>query len=158
MTNGNGEVKRGQRLSNARLVQAEYARNLYVATLEAGTLRSVLEDESFWSHVGNKLKAWDRIEVRCEDFSWMAECVVRASGINFAQVEMLWFKELGAVTKSTVEAAEEASKPQYSVQWKGPQNRFCVVRAKDKRIMKKELASAEAGQAWVTSHLKALER
>lgn len=160
MTNGNGSgtEKRGQKLSSSRLVQAEFARNVYVATLEAGTMRNVLAEETFWAHVGNKLKAWDRIEVRCEDFSWMAECIVRAAGINFAQVEVLWLKELGPIAAATAEAAQEAGKPVYDVQWKGPQNKFCVVRLSDKRIMKKDMPTMKAGQEWVASHLKAMER
>lgn len=161
MTNGNGadKSKRGQRLPNSRLVQAEYARNVYVATLEAGTLQNVLEDELFWAHVGNKLKSWDRIEIRCEDFSWMAEAVVRAAGMNFAQIEVLWVKELGprALSKETAEAVAEGV-PLFKVQWKGPQNKFCVIRTKDKKIVKDGLPSQEAGQNWVASHLKALER
>jgi hypothetical protein len=84
--------------------------------------------------------------------------VVRASGMNFAQVEVLWVKELGPVAPATVEAAQAAAKPLFDVQWKGPQNKFCVVRLKDKRMLKTGLPTVETGREWLASHLKAMER
>lgn len=129
---------------------AEYARNIWCATSEHGTLESDLLRPEYWAHVAHLLKQGDRIEVECEDLSYFAEFYVKAAGKNWTQVHTLRFVHLESSSEKPIQENE------YIVQWKGKIAKWCVIRVKDKAVVHEGEDSQAAAVAWMTDHLKAM--
>ena len=74
------EDRKVEQLSPTRMTEAEYRRTVYVATAHANTNPEDLLAREYWSHVAEKLKPWDHIEVRANDGGfyggWVTSSVV----------------------------------------------------------------------------------
>lgn len=130
---------------------AEYTRTVHFTFVPVGTSKADILTPAFWTHVTNKLKTNDIIEVMCEDGSWRAELIVTQMDRVWAKVKELSFVELSAGDKGDTPDAE------FAVRWSGPHTKFRVIRAADKAVIKDGFEAVEAGQAWLADYLKALK-
>ena len=139
-----GRRKDPLQLGAERVTQAEYSRNLWVATAVFGTTIQDVRDEAYFAHVASKLKPYDRIEVRTDDGSWFAELLVTETGRNWARTYLLSLHKL-----TTSDIARTMSIPTLEVVWKGPHLLFCVIRKSDKEILQDKCTSEAQAYAWI---------
>ena len=131
-------------LSPERIDQAEFRRNLWVATAPFGTTIEQVRDESFFSHVAAKLKPYDHIEVRTDSGEWIAELLVTEAGRNWTRTYLLSHHRL-----TTSDIARTMSNPTLEVTWKGPHLLFCVIRKSDSAILQDKMPTEEGARAWI---------
>jgi hypothetical protein len=91
----------------------------------------------YWAHVASarQLRVNDVFEVRCEDGSWALDLTVDAVLHKSCRVRVL--------RDYRAEGPVEQLQPTTGVyvQWKGPANKWCVIRTSDREIIKQGLAS-----------------
>jgi len=146
------EVERKVRqLEPARFKQAEYERTAYVVTAFENTDPEDLLNPAYWAHVAAKLKAWDRIEARANDGTWLAEYLVLGVDRAWAKLAMLnkW-----ALTTPDVSLSQDA-KSAYEVYWNGPADKWSVKRTSDQEKQASGFNTKGEAQTWVTERLKA---
>lgn len=139
-----------------RFMLAETARNEWVFNAELNTQPEQLTDPAYWSHVSQKLRPYDRIEVRVDDGTWFAELVVLEAARNWATVRMLNVYRLDTQDISQTRVAQ--IKDQYRVEWKGPQNKFCVIRVKDAQYLHKGAETRKVAEQWLENYEASIER
>lgn len=138
-----------------RFKNAEFERVIYQACPENGvTFEDVCQPE-FWSHVAEKLKPMDRIEVLAEDGSYFAELLVVDAGRLFAKVAVLRFVELASLDVPEDLASTLA---EFKVEFKGPTLKHCVIRQSDKQVVQEGIQRKADAEAWIREHLKAIAR
>lgn len=133
----------------SRFKPADGVRNVWVVVPEEGVPYASLLDGSYWSHISEKLRPMDRIEVLPEDGSYFAELIVRGSGRQYANVV-----ELRKVQLDTVAVTSPDNK--YEVAWRGPHHKFCVVRTADKTSMQTGFDNKDAALSWLSSNIRSL--
>lgn len=133
-------------LNSNHLKSAEYVRNIFFATPEAGTTYADMLTPEYWSHVAAQLQPNSRIEVVSEDLTWFAELMVTSVGRNWATVTPLRFVELAEA------AAKPAPSAKHVVKWRGANHKHSVVRAADKVVVKEGFATAKDAEEWLAQH------
>ena len=103
---------------------AEYNRNVHWMVPEVGTPLDALLDPTYWAHVSRFLKPLDRIEVASEDGAWWAELIVISSGKLYANVQLLRKYDLKQFTPGAMETIPAG----YHVKYRGPLQKWCVLR------------------------------
>ena len=132
-----------------RIKERSFSRTDWNVIAEIGTTEDSLKVPTYWSHISRQLRAFDMIELLCEDGSWYARAIVLARGESWAKVHVLEFTSLER------HAFKEAESD-YEVSWGTIQTKWRVIRKKDLRVLKDGLESREAGMAWLHEHKKAL--
>lgn len=135
-------------LNQSRFNQAEYVRNIWAVTPEAGTKVEDMLDPAFWSHVAASLKPWDKIEVRAEDGTFYAELLVLQSARNWAKVRLLSRVEL----KDAMPEGREVDG--HIIKWAGPHAKWRVIRSTDNAVIHEKAESEAAANKWLTDHLR----
>lgn len=135
-----------------RFTLAEQTRNIHVATVEAGVSWEDVQNPAFWVHVARRARRCDRIEVYTDDNSYFGELMVVDIGAAFLKVVPLRYVELA----SPVGEASAAVADGYSIQWKGPALKFCVIRDTDKARVHEGEAERSGAVAWLQAHTKAM--
>lgn len=141
------EKKRAVFIDPARMKLAEYIRQDWVANVPEGVEIEDIVKPEFWSHMAAYMKPYDRLEVRQEDGSWIAELVVLMTDRTWAKVQVLNKYDLQA------ESVAGQAEKKHEVQWKGPHLKWCVVRLVDKSVLKDGMDKNEAFR-WMTEHEK----
>lgn len=132
-----------------RLKESSYHRTVWCATLENGVDPEKLVEPSYWAHCANFLKPYDRIEAMPESGEWFAELMVVEVGKLYARVTPMRLVHLVASSKQD---AKTDSDPDFSVEWKGPTAKWCVIRKHDAAILYRELPSKPAALARLAEH------
>lgn len=132
-----------------RIKGAEYARNTHRAYPEAtAQLKDVL-DPSYWSHVAAKFALYDVVEVIPDGGAWYAQLLVTGCSKQHAKMSVLLAQKL------RVEEApkqEDAPKPKFVVEFKGPQRKWSVIRTSDKAYVKEGFDSKEDAAKWLSEN------
>lgn len=143
------EPAKVRKIHPSRFKLAETSRNVYMIVPEDGTPFDSLLEPSYWSHIADKLRPTDRIEVIAEDGSYFAELLVRSQGRMTAKVSVL--------RKVDLDPPEAASQTLgFDVQWKGPHHKHAVVRLSDKSIMQGSFDTKEMALAWLALNARTL--
>lgn len=142
------DAKRAVILNPQRMTLAEQCRQDWVVNAEAGTTVQDVLDPAYWAHMAVQMQPFDRIDVRLETGEWMLQLLVINHGRNWAQVHLLHHYDL-AKRAETMPSAQK-----HSVEWKGPQLKWCVIRLADSEAVMKELASKQAAAEWLAQHEK----
>lgn len=121
---------------NNTFFYSEFVSKRYVCKVPAELSFDEVLKPSFWTHVGQMLKPWDRIEVRPEDLSYIAEVVVVEAGPLFAKVAL--------VDKRALEVKSEDASA-LTIEFVGGKHR--VRRGSD--VMKGDFATKKDAQRWV---------
>ena len=141
--------KRAVFIDPGRMYLAEYQRQDWVANAPEGVTPEDLKDPAFWSLMAASMKPFDRIDVRADDGSWLAEVLVKQADRTYAVVSVLNVYQLD-------ENTPPAPADDFDVLWRGPQNKWCVKRLTDDEIVKAGLSTRAEGNAWLTEYRKAL--
>ncbi len=142
-------------INGTRVKPAEYQRTVWAVTVEQGVLRETLKQPGFWAHVAREMKPYDKIEVRCDDGSFFGELLVLDVGRAWVKVRELSFISLTNADVSQTQAQE--LEETHEVKWKGPHNKWCVIRKGDNELLKKECQSQDEAVFWLKEHLKAVD-
>jgi hypothetical protein len=127
---------------NTSFFYAEYVGKRYVCKVPADLSFDEVLKPAFWTHVGQMLKPWDRIEVRPEDLAYVAELVVVDAGPMFAKVALL--------SKQALEVKSEAAGA-LEIEFAAGKHR--VRRGSD--VLKDGFATKKDAQRWVDDYLSA---
>lgn len=132
-----------------RLGLAESKRHDWVVDVENDvTLDQVLEP-AFWAHTAQQMVSGDHIEVRPEDFSWVAYLIVHYAERTYAKV----------VVDRVVKIEQKLDMPEVSVkhkvEWKGPMHKFGVIRISDSQMLQSGFKTRGEAETWILNHEKA---
>jgi len=133
-------------MAPGRMRLAEYDRQDWVANVEDPlTLEDIL-DPAFWAHMAAQLKPYDHIEARADDGTWVADLVVLGCDRTWAKVA------LKAKYNLTTKDVSLSQAHKHTVEWKGPQHRFAVVRTSDSVMVKSGFQEKGDAALWVKEH------
>lgn len=135
-------------LGPARIQGHEFALNVWVVTVEAGTTIEQMESRDYWAHVANKLRPYDEIKVRSDDGAFYAHFLVLACDRTWAQVHRLSYHDL-------LPAAAKAEIPdEYEIKWGGPYLLHRVIRKSDKAVLKENFQTKLDAMQWLDEYRK----
>lgn len=138
------EIKRVVYADPARMKLAEYERQDWVLNVPEEVVPTDLVKPDFWAHMASQMKPYDRVEVRQEDGTWVADLIVLLTDRTWAKVHVLNLYEI------PLEAAVKGEE-KHEVAFKGPQRKWCVIRKADGEILKDGMGKVEATQ-WKDEH------
>lgn len=142
------KTKRSIILNPSRFELVEYERQDWIVTAEIGTELSDLLDPGYWAHVSARMKPYDQIQVRVDDGCWLVNLLVLDCSRNWARVHVL------SEHKLTTTDVSQSQADGYSVDWKGPRLKFCVIRKSDNEAVRDGFADKEEAIRWMIEHEK----
>ena len=128
---------------------AEQKRRDHIVDAEVGTTPDDILDPAYWMHIAPELNAFDTIEVRGEDGAWIAYLRVIYAERNYAKVIMekpVFFIE----QNRDIDTADML----HHVEWKGPHNKFVVIRNRDEQMVHSKCKTREEATAWMINYEK----
>ena len=129
---------------------AEEKRRDHVVEAEIGVTVDDILEPSYWSHLAPEFAPLDKIEVRAEDGSWIANLRVLYAERNYAKVI------LEGPIFQIGEAVETANpKAKHTVEWKGGVLQYAVIRKADQQMVSSKHKNAADANAWMVEHEKA---
>lgn len=146
---GKGNGKSSPVLMPERVGLADAKRHDWVVDAEYGvTLEEVLQP-SYWSHVAPRMVPGDHIEVRAEDFSWVAYLIVHFAERTYANVVV--------DRVVTIDKAQDlpAVSIKHKVEWNGPHHKFAVIRISDSQMLQSGFTTRGLADEWMRNHEKA---
>ncbi|MGJ0533832.1 hypothetical protein [Methylocystis sp.] len=111
-------------LLQRRFQIAEHMRAIYFVTVEESIKPEDVLRPDFWLHVASQLKPYDLIEVAVDSCEWRMELVVCDVWHCGARVA-----ELNRIDMAGKEEEDQSVGADLRVKWRGPVNKWCVVRA-----------------------------
>ncbi len=129
-------------LYNVGLFERERLSMPYVCGVPEGFAFSKVLAPAFWTHVGHILKPWDRIEIRPDDRTYVAEVVVTDAGPNFAKVALLYKTELVAKADDVASLTIDFANGKHRV-------------LRGKEIMKPDFATKRDAERWIADYTAA---
>jgi len=145
---------KGLKVNMNRMKSGDFVRTLWVVTAEQGTTKEDIMNPSYWSHVAAQFRPYDRIEVRVDDGVYFAELLILACDRTWAKVKELSFHSLTNSDVSMTQAEEEMA--EFEVLWKGPVNKFSVIRKSDSTVIKNKMEKDEANK-FLAGYKKTIE-
>lgn len=136
-------------ITATRMRPAEYERNDWVANIEYGTELQDLLVPGFWAHMASKIRPYDHIEARADDGTWVAYLIVTGSDRTWARVVV---DRVVKLTSKDVSDTQATTEPQHRVEWKGPHNKFTVIRISDNESLRTGFSTKEDAALWVREH------
>ena len=135
------------KLNMTRFHEAAQERNVWRICPELGTPESRLMEPDFWSHVSMKLRPGDKIEAFAEDGTWYAEYLVMGCDRLWAKVHRTLHEKLTTADVSETQAQT------HSVEWKGPQRKFAIIRKEDNEIVRDGFQVKDDAIAYLKDYL-----
>jgi hypothetical protein len=132
-------------IDQRRFSLAEHTRQDFTCNAADGTTVEDILKTEYWSHVGALLQPLDRIEVRHEFGSWIAECVVLSCGKNWAKLKLLQKYDLEVIAKSD-------DSLEYRIEHKGAQHKWSAIRIRDNEIVQSGFQNKSAAEGWLKNH------
>lgn len=126
--------------------QAEFQRNIFVATPEPGTKVCELLKSEYWVHVAKTLHISDRIEVMPEDGEYFAELIV--TDVTQHRVTLVLLR----LVPLEVDAPAAPVVREYEVTYRGPIAQHSVRKISDKSILKEGLGSKAEAVKWLQEY------
>lgn len=125
---------------------AEHKQNNWVADLPMKVSLEDALEPSYWAHVAEQMQPLDEIKLRAEDGSWVAYLIVTMCGRNYARVALDRKIELGEKLAAPVTSIK------HRVEWKGPKNKWCVIRIADSKMVREGEPSELSAANWLQDH------
>ena len=138
--------KREIHLNADRLKLAEHTQRHFSVTVEQGVTKEDILNPHFWTHVSAKMQPYDIVTVRTDDGAWWAQVLVLTAARTYAKTAMINFV---ALTSGDVSMSEDFRLEGHKVTWRGPQNKWTVVREKDGAVVKEKIESRNEGAKWL---------
>jgi hypothetical protein len=146
------EPKRAMSIGPGRMKAAEYERRDWVVNAPQGTIPEDIQDPAFWALHAAKLSPYDHVEVRADDGTWIAQCIVLGCERTWARVHTLAVHRLTSADVAMTQAAREAAR--FELKFRGPADKWCVIRRKDGAIVKDGCHTKDQAHAWMKEHEK----
>jgi len=144
--------KRAPMITATRMRPAEYERQAWVANIEYGVELAEIVTPGFWAHMANKLRPYDHIEARSDDGTWIAHLIVTGCDRTWARVVVDRVVKLTSKDVSDTQAVQQ----QHRVEWKGPHNKFTVIRNSDNEPVRTGFTTKEDAAMWQREHERML--
>lgn len=136
----------------SRLHLARSAQNEWVYFVEANTPYPATLRPDYWAAFSAKFNPYDKIEVRCEDGSWIGYLRVIDSGQNWLRVveerPIFYIEERPGDRAVNIDG--------HTVKWQGSVDRWTVIRDNDRAKLMAGFATRDAAMTWLNGHLKAM--
>ncbi len=100
----------------------------------------------FWKHVVGQLRPYDMIEVANDDCSFRAQLIVADVWHAGARVV-----EISRVDMTGGQHEDESLGDDLRVKWRGPVNKWCVIRAADGVILRANMPDKNVAMETLTS-------
>lgn len=133
------------KLTADRIKPAEFVRNVFRVNAPEGVAYKDVLVPDFWAHVSATFSRGDSLEVFAEDSSWYAQLLVLDASRLHAKVTPLIYQNFQIKAKKEVD-------PDFSVEFKGPQRKWSVLRKKDKEIVKDGFESKDDAATWLEAN------
>lgn len=145
---------RDVKLMPGRMKPQEYARNLWVITVEDGVTIEDIMKPGFWGNVAINMRPYDRVEVRCDNDEFFAELLVLRADRTSALVKKLSFIKIAAEeAKVKSKDTNKIDSDDYEYKFRGPQKKHSIVRKSDNAVMVENMESKEAALGWLATYL-----
>lgn len=145
----------GSPMTGERIKEQEFQRTIWVATSLENTIPEDLLAPEYWAHVSAMLKPWDRIEVRANDGSWLAELLVLESARNWARVHILNAYKLTTTDMAMTQAEIRGKYADFRIEHMGPHEKWCVIRRSDNQKIHEGAENNDSARAWLDARIKA---
>lgn len=132
---------------------AEYLRNVHrVKAAETDTIDDVLAPD-YWTHVAQKVRVGDKLEIFPEGGAWYVEAlVVSSSNIHLKLVALTKVQ----INEPVKKAEKNDEKKPFTVEFKGPQRKWSVIRTSDKSYVKEGFEDKDDAIDWLKANEKDL--
>ncbi len=110
-------------LRQSRIHLAEAVRTIYFATVEMHLKPDDVLKPDFWRHVASQLRPYDEIIVGSDSCDWRMELLV--ADVWHCGVRVV---EVRRIDMTSEDAGGNDVADDLRVKWRGPVNRWCVVR------------------------------
>jgi hypothetical protein len=151
MDNQHKKLPSSMALTPSRVQLLRSARNVWAVDAPEGMSTTDLLSHSIWKNKSADFRPGDTIEVLAEDFAYWARFLVIDANINGAKIKML---EEHAMSEAPSEKAIPIDG--HVVKWKGPHDKWTVIRDTDNAKIQAGFISRDAAMVWLSGHLKAL--
>jgi len=141
--------KRDVKLQYSGMQVADHSQQRWGVKLQPNHVFEDVLNPAFWSIQANRFTQGDLIDIRTEDGRFYAEAYVTDVYNTGVKLQILRHVQLDGHIEGKVETAG------YTVEWKGPSWKFCVIRKIDGAIMVKNLTTKEAAADWLEDNAKA---
>jgi hypothetical protein len=138
-------VPRNIQIPPSRISGFEYGNVVWAATLESGWTLDDALDPKFWSLHAQKLRRYDKIEVRTDDGAFYADLLVTQVGSGFAFVHVLQYVQLDGAVTPTREQQEDG----YEIRDLGPIKAWCVIRKSDAVVIREKSPTRRDAETWL---------
>lgn len=118
-----------------------------LVTAAPGLTVKDIENPAYWGNVSSVMSPWMRIDVRADDGTFYAECLVLSVGRQWARVKVLHHYPLTNADVERTETGTHAVEYRASTKWR-------VVRRADKAVIHEGSDTREAAEDWLTKHLR----
>lgn len=129
--------KRNVQIGPGCMLLASFERQDWVANVPQDCTIEDIKRPDFWSLMAARLKPYDRIEVRADDGTWLAEVIVIGCDRTWAKVNVLNTYKLTGVE----EAAKETGSLEFK--FKGPGKKWCIIRKSDGEILREGIQTKD---------------
>jgi len=138
-----------KQLSPSSLQNAEHYCTRWMAVVGEEATPNDIARPDFWVHVASKLRRMDWIIVSPESEGWIAELLVRSTGIGYVKVQVLRIIDLED------DVTEERDLSSF-VKWGGVADKFRVIRKSDKTVLSSGHQNKATAMQWQAKHEKAI--
>jgi hypothetical protein len=135
---------------------AGHFRTSWEHRLDGDTSIEEIARAPYWVHASAHLRMFDTIAVMPQNGAYYAELLVTnvittSTGVKIPSLKVLMHIELKEVAAPAPEpeVGEVHATDTYSVEWKGPAHRFCIIRKSDRALVEKGIAKKEDALARV---------
>ncbi len=111
-------------LRQSRFGLAEHMRTVYFATVEQSVTPDDILRPEFWLHVAGQLRPYDEVIVATDSCEWRMELIVCDTWHHGARMV-----EVSRTDMAGDEQEDKSVGDDLKVKWRGPVNRWSVVRA-----------------------------
>ena len=111
---------------------AEHRRNIWLATAAGVVTEDDVLKHGFWAHVARQLQPCDEIIVIHESNEWRMHLSVLGVDKAGAQVGVIIANDWREIAKEALDASDV-----FTVRFRGPYDRYCVVRKDNGEVIKK---------------------
>ncbi len=133
-------------LRQGRWRLAESELSIHFVTVEESIKPDDVLDSDFWKHVASQMRPYDEIIVATDSCDWRMELLVADVWHCGARVV-----EVSRIDMASQEAGGSDVADDLRVKWRGPVNKWCVVRASDSVILRAGLGDKNTALANLAS-------
>lgn len=126
---------------------AEHGRQTHIITVEDASHPEDFLDPAFWALVAKDMQLGDHVEIRDDGMTFWGEYLILAADKTWAKLHKLRESKL-------VPVEERSISPDYSVQYKGPHKKYCVVRKSDSSIVHEGAPDRASANVWLEGYAR----